>query len=116
MNEKSQFIKNLFAAFLAQGISLLVSVFMSFIIPKILGVTQYSYWQLFIFYSGYVGFFHFGFNDGLYLRLGGKKFEELDYDNIGTQFKLFFFIQCFISLTVIAMANQIGRASCRERV
>lgn len=105
MNEKSQFIKNLFAAFLAQGISLLVSVFMSFIIPKILGVTQYSYWQLFIFYSGYVGFFHFGFNDGLYLRLGGKKFEELDYDNIGTQFKLFFFIQCFISLTVIAMAN-----------
>ena len=105
MNEKSQFIKNLFAAFLAQGISLLVSVFMSFIIPKILGVTQYSYWQLFIFYSGYVGFFHFGFNDGLYLRLGGKKFEELDYDNIGTQFKLFFFIQCFISLTVIAMSN-----------
>ena len=105
MNEKSQFIKNLFAAFLAQGISLLVSVFMSFIIPKILGVTQYSYWQLFIFYSGYVGFFHFGFNDGLYLRLGGKKFEELDHDNIGTEFKLFFFIQYFISLTLIYMSN-----------
>lgn len=115
MNEKSQFIKNLFAAFLAQGISLLVSVFMSFIIPKILGVTQYSYWQLFIFYSGYVGFFHFGFNDGLYLRLGGKKFEELDYDNIGTQFKLFFFIQCFISLTVIAMANLFSISNPERR-
>lgn len=104
MNEKTQFTKNLLAAFLAQGISLLSSLFMSFIIPKFLGITEYSYWQLFIFYSNYVGFFHFGFNDGLYLRLGGKKFEELEYDKIGTQFKLLFVMECAISLAVVFLA------------
>lgn len=73
MKEKSAFIKNILYAFLAQGIALFLSVLMSLIVPKILGVEQYSYWQLFIFYTGYVGFFHFGLNDGVYLRLGGQK-------------------------------------------
>ena len=105
MNEKTNFLKNIIAAFLAQGISLLSSVFMSFIIPRFLGVTEYSYWQLFIFYIGYVGFFHFGFNDGLYLRLGGKKYDELDYSTIGTQFKLFFVLEMIICMIIISIAS-----------
>lgn len=107
MNDKSQFLRNLLTAFLAQGISLLASLFMSFIMPRYLGITEYSYWQLFIFYAGYVGFFHFGFNDGLYLRLGGKKYEELDYGQIGTQFKLFLLMEGSISLIAIAVANLV---------
>lgn len=105
MNDKPQFLRNMLSAFLAQGISLLASLFMSFIMPKYLGISEYSYWQLFIFYAGYVGFFHFGFNDGIYLRLGGRKYEELDYELIGTQFKLFFFMEGFMSLIVITVAN-----------
>ncbi|WP_249630235.1 hypothetical protein [Streptococcus uberis] len=66
------FKKNLLAAFSAQGVSLLISILMSLFVPKILGITEFSYWQLFIFYIGYAGFFHFGYNDGLYLKLGGK--------------------------------------------
>ncbi len=116
MNDKTQFIKNLLAAFLAQGISLLASVFISFIIPKFLGVKEYGYWQLFIFYIGYVGFFHFGFNDGLYLRLGGKKFEELEYDIIGTQFKLFFLIEFFICIFVVFIASFVAVDSERKFV
>lgn len=105
MNEKSQFFKNLMTAFLAQVISLMASVSMSFILPKFLGITEYSYWQLFIFYIGYVGFFHFGFNDGIYLRLGGQKFEELDFNMIGTQFKLFISIEFSVCLAIIVVAN-----------
>lgn len=105
MNRKSDFFKNLMTAFLAQGISLLCSMFMSFIIPKYIVIGEYSYWQLFIFYIGYVGFFHFGFNDGIYLRLGGKKYEELDYDKIGTQFKLFIVLELFVSFTLILVTH-----------
>lgn len=68
MNKKS-LIRNLIYAFSAQGISLILSVLMSMIVPKLLGVEDYSYWQLFIFYIGYVGFSHFGLTDGIYLRL-----------------------------------------------
>lgn len=105
MIEKSQFFKNLIMAFLAQGISLLASVSMSFVIPKFLGIAEYSYWQLFIFYIGYTGLFHFGFNDGIYLRLGGKKFEELEFDLIGTELKIFIIIEFIISITIIIMSN-----------
>lgn len=105
MKNKSSFFQNLMTAFLAQGISLLCSIFMSFIIPKYIGIEEYSYWQLFIFYVGYVGFFHFGFTDGIYLRLGGKKYEELDYENIGTQFKLFAIMVFFFSLLLIVVAS-----------
>ncbi len=93
MSEKNQFFSNLFTAFLAQGISLLMSVFMSLIVPRFLGVTEYSYWQLFIFYVGYVGFFHFGVNDGIYLRLGGKEYDKLDHNLLGTEFRWFFLFE-----------------------
>lgn len=45
---------------------------------------EYGYCQLHLFYSSYVGFLHFGWNDGIYLRYGGKNYIELDK-------KLFFF-------------------------
>lgn len=92
-------------AFLAQGISLLMSVFMSFVVPKFLGVTAYSYWQLFIFYIGYVGIFHFGYNDGIYLRLGGKHYEDLDYEQLGTQFKVFALVEIVVALLIAVSGN-----------
>lgn len=106
-NIDSTFAKNIFFAFFAQGISLGLSVFMSLIVPKILGVEQYSYWQLFIFYVGYVGFFHFGLNDGVYLRLGGADYEKLEYSVLASEFRILFYIEIFmagiISLTVSFM-------------
>lgn len=40
---------NMVVAFAAQGISFLASVAMSLLVPKVLGVETYGYWQLFIF-------------------------------------------------------------------
>ena len=50
---------NAAVAFAAQGVSLLASVAMSLIVPKVLGVTTYGYWQLFVFYTSYSGLFRF---------------------------------------------------------
>ncbi len=100
MKKKSAFIKNILYAFLAQGIALFLSVLMSLIVPKILGVEQYSYWQLFIFYTGYVGFFHFGLNDGIYLRLGGQKYEDLNYGRLGGEMRVLFYAELIISVII----------------
>lgn len=48
-------------------VSLLVSTLVVFLIPKLIGVEDYGYWQLFLFYASYVGFLHFGWNDGISL-------------------------------------------------
>ncbi|WP_249629884.1 lipopolysaccharide biosynthesis protein [Streptococcus uberis] len=97
------FKKNLLAAFSAQGVSLLISILMSLFVPKILGITEFSYWQLFIFYIGYAGFFHFGYNDGLYLKLGGKDYKDLNHSSLGKQFRIFIFFQILISFLLLGL-------------
>lgn len=82
----NQLRKNISVAMAAQAITLLVSVVTVILAPKIMGVEEYGYWQLFIFYGCYVSLFHLGINDGVYLLTGGKKREELDNCAIASQF------------------------------
>ena len=74
MNKIKAFKTNLIYALIAQTISLLLSLIISFIVPKFLGVEEFGYWQLFVFYSSYVNIAQLGISDGLYLRLGGENY------------------------------------------
>lgn len=98
--EKKIVFWNLIVAMVAQTVSLILSFLISFVVPKILDVEAYSYWQLFIFYITYVGFFHFGINDGVYLKYGGMNLNEMDKNLVSGQFKILILIQ----LTLIAIA------------
>lgn len=69
-------------AVIAQAISLLVSVFMSFFVSKFMTVGGFGYYQLFLFYSTYVGLFQFGISEGVYLENGGKTYESLHYPEL----------------------------------
>lgn len=84
--------------FVAQTVSLFLSFLVSLVIPKILSIEDYGYWQLFIFYSGYVGFFHLGYCDGIYLLFGGKRFEEIDIKDLKKQFFAFSLMELFFSI------------------
>jgi O-antigen/teichoic acid export membrane protein len=70
----------------ANLVRLVVSVLLSFFVPKLLGLTDYGYWQLYMFYVGYTGFFQFGWADGLYLRYGGKYYPQLDHNLLHSQY------------------------------
>ena len=95
------FYKNLQFAFLAQLISILINLIMYLLVPKVVGTTNYAYWQLFIFYTNYAGFFHLGLVDGIYLRLGGKKYDELNFNVLGSQLKMMNIIQVIASVIFI---------------
>ena len=73
-------LKNTIYIVLSQGLYLALSIITSFLLPRFLGVTEYGYWQIYLFYSSYVGFCHMGFIDGIYLRYGHNNYEELPYD------------------------------------
>ena len=66
-------IKNIINLYSSQLVSVGFSIFIFFYIPRFIGVEEFSYWQLFLFYGGYTGMLYLGLNDGLYLRLGGKR-------------------------------------------
>ena len=41
--------------------------------PEIEKIESYSYIKTYALYISYAGFFHLGYNDGMYLKYGGKK-------------------------------------------
>ena len=107
MNKKNGFIHSIIYALLSQGISLCLSIVMSLFLPKILGVVDYSYFQLFLFYTSYSGLALFGLNDGIYLKNGGKAWEDIDKESIGNQWKISFIFQfVLVSLVILFLIIQ----------
>ena len=105
--------KNFIFAFLAQGISLIVSCSTNLVLPKVLGVVSYSYWQLFIFYSTYIPCLALGLNDGVYLRYGGILRAKLDRDAVKSQFAVGIIFQAILGILVgiimIMFSDSINR-------
>lgn len=101
---KNKIVKNLSYSVLANGTNTLVAMILVLFVPKILGVEEYSYWQLYLFYASYVGFFHFGWADGVYLRFGGKKYDELDKGYFHSQFWLLAIMEMIIAVAIILLA------------
>lgn len=66
--------------------SMFVTAFLTLVVPRCVNQTDYGLWQLFVFYQGYLGFFHFGWNDGIYLRYGGYEYSKLDKKSMFSQF------------------------------
>ena len=70
--------KNLFYTIASNIVSFACSVLITLIIPKRLGIDDYGYFQLYLFYTTYIGFLHLGWADGVLLRYGGAYYEILD--------------------------------------
>ena len=98
--EKKSFLKTSAYAVFSQLVSLVCGLATSLLLPKVMGVDQYGYWQYFFLYSSYVGILHFGFNDGVYLKLGGKRFTDINKSEIYPQLLLISALQIVIGLAV----------------
>lgn len=106
MNEKAKALfKNLNYTVTANFLVLGISVILNLVVPKFIGVSEYGYWQLYIFYSSYVGFFHFGWIDGIYLKIGGENYGDLDTRKLGTQFKYLFIFELLLGIGLLGYAS-----------
>lgn len=96
--------KNVLISVLAQIISLIISFAINFFVPKFIDLNNYSYWQTFVLYSGYVGVLHFGLLDGFILRYSKYDYEELDKPLIRSQFQILLIFNSFLTIigTLIA--------------
>ncbi|MGD9678859.1 MAG: lipopolysaccharide biosynthesis protein [Vulcanibacillus sp.] len=95
-------IKNVAFSYASNAISVAITAISLILIPKVLGVEQYGYYQLYIFYSINIApFLHFGWINGIYLRYGGKLYEDLDKSLFFSQFWLFTIFEILISIIII---------------
>ena len=98
MNSKAKSVLKSFSySFTANITSMVISMVLVAFVPKFFGPEEYSYWQLYIFYTGFVGFFHFGWADGIYLRHGGREYDKLDRSMFHAQFWLLVFFEIIIA-------------------
>lgn len=103
MNIKvSNFIKNFSYTVSSNLVAMLVSTLMVLIVPKLIGIEEYGYWQLYLFYSSYIGFLHFGWIDGIYLRYGGSEYSKLDKRLFFSQFYMLLVFQLIIVVFIFS--------------
>lgn len=100
-------LKNVSYTFLSNIISLFISTIVTFVVPKSLGVEQYGYFQLYLFYINYTGFLHFGWADGVFLRYGGEYYDNLNKKQFSGQFWLYSSIEMIIGITICVVGYTI---------
>lgn len=101
-------IKNLFSQLSYTVLANLVKIgtvgVLTLIVPKVMNMEDYGYWQLYVFYTGYVGFLHLGWCDGIYLREGGKEYSTLNKDIYKSQFISIILLQIIFGIIIISVS------------
>lgn len=84
---------------LAQIFFAFVSAVSILVLPKLLSLEGFGYYQLFIFFANYVEFLHFGLSDGIYLRYGGRRYEFISKRTLKSQIctmEILYILECLI--------------------
>lgn len=87
MNAKAlRFIKNIGFAVGANMSRILTTLALTLLLPKLMTVEDYSYWQLYGFYGIYLAYSSIGWCEGVYLKYGGSEYGELPGRLTASQF------------------------------
>lgn len=101
MNSKVEiFTRNLSYSFIANIVSLFTSSLLILIVPAFIGINDYGYWQLYIFYTSFIAYMSLGLTDGAYLRYGGYEYSELQKPVYVSQY---WFLVLFDSVVCLAI-------------
>lgn len=103
--------KNVSIVFVNNVITLLKGLLVSFMLPKILSMPEYSEYKIFALYISYVGLFHFGLVDGICVRLAGKTVEEIGESRIRMYTRLLLILEVIISAALVVIAGFLVSSS-----
>lgn len=101
---KKKLGKNILFVVFSRGVSLLSSTFIGFLVPKFFSVTDYGYYKVFTLYAVYTALLHFGFVDGVLLKLSGKDYSELEKEKMRTLARFFIILELMISIIMIIVS------------
>ena len=78
--------KSLLHVMYANIICLVINLLNNFIIPKYVSIESYSMIKTYALYMTYAGFFSMGYNDGMYLKYGGKDLKSVNKKGLADNF------------------------------
>lgn len=109
-------MKNMSYSLFGNFISILGSILMITIVPKFMSIEDYGAWQLFLFYFSYVGFLHFGWEDGIYLRYAGRRYADLDARTFSGQIYAIVLLQVLLGIAIYLCASAYVFSSMKVQV
>ncbi len=103
---KNSFKKNFSMVFLSNCIGFVLSVTMGFVLPIVFksSIDAYGYVQLYLLYVSYYYIFDFGLSNGIYLKEGGRSYQELDAGVYSGQFRILVAVECLLSIIIVLYA------------
>ena len=96
------FLKNKVISVLSNVLNLIVTAATALLIPLVLGtsINQYGYYQIYLFYIAYIGFFHLGLCDGILLKEGGEEYCNLHKEEYAFQIRFIVVLELVIALLI----------------
>lgn len=104
-NNITNTIKKIASAIFSQFLILTLSIVTGFLLPKYLGTEFFGYWQIYVFYIGYLNLLGLGYNDGLSLIYAGKNWNELPFSKIRSSMKSIFVYIILLTMFFLLVVN-----------
>lgn len=82
--------KSILAVLGSNIVSMLVGIVGGFLVPRFLGITEYSVFKTYGLYLSFVGLFSLGYVDGIYLKYGGIRKDQVSRGTL--QSETWFFV------------------------
>lgn len=107
--------KGIMLIFGANVINAIFSAVTNFALPKFLSIEAYSGVKTYYLYLSYIGLLHLGYSDGVYLKYGGKKPEEISSGTLRSDIstmRVFQFIVVLLCIGTSAFINDYAFFMC----
>lgn len=106
-------MKNVSYVMLSQIILYAISLASALFLPNILGAGNNAMWQTYLLYFSYVGFFHFGFCDGIYLRYGSYEYSDLPREGFRSMLDLLLIMEtvmfALVTVFILVVNNEAAK-------
>lgn len=107
----STFLRNVVWVLGSQTIVLASGLIKALIIPIVLGVEDFAYWQIYMFYGTYIGVFSLGYIDGIYLKYGGQNLQSMPLENLRAANMVYLAALVLATLAVAFLTTQTSDAN-----
>ena len=113
MSERTGKFKSILYVAFSRGVSMVSGVVVGLLLPKVLRVQDYGFLKIYTLYVAYTALLHFGFVDGILLRLAGLDYNSLEKEQMRLYTRFFAIFQAMIGAVMIAVGALLSNADYR---
>ncbi|MEX5519329.1 lipopolysaccharide biosynthesis protein [Bacillus cereus] len=96
-------IKDILKVFNSNVLMLLSNIILSILLPLSLSVNEFGEYRKYILYVSYMGIFHLGYIDGIFIKYGGKSLED-NRAELRAEHKFLVIFQLIVTVVLIGIS------------